>query len=159
MSTVATFQREARIRAPLHIVWQEVGSLNAILKRTPKSLTHEIAESGRSADLQGDLRWGPIRHKLAAKVGLLKLTPGQQISYRIVAPSLGSQYDAEVTVHQAGTGETQLEYRAELDLGSWTAQRLRGMINELLEEHINELTEQVKARAERRHRADESLGN
>ena len=156
--TGATFQREARIRAPLHIVWQEIGSLKAILARTPKVLSHDIAEHGRTAKISGNLRWGPIRHNLAAKAGLLNVTPGEQISYRLVAPALSSQYDAQVTVHQAGNGETQLEYRGELDLGSWTAHRLRGMINELLEEHIHELTEQVKARSERRYRADENLG-
>lgn len=157
--TTGTFQREARIRAPLHIVWQEIGSLKAILARTPKALSHHIAEHGRSAEIRGDLRWGPIRHNLAARAGLLAVTPGQEISYRLVAPSLPAQYDAKVTVHQAGNGETQLDYHGELDLGSWTAQRLRGMINELLEEHIHELTEQVKARAERRYRADETLGH
>lgn len=152
------FQRETRIAAPLPLVWAEVGSLAAVLKHTPAALAHEIAPDGRSASVTGTLAWGPIHHSLVAHAEVVELAPSDRLGLRLLAPELSSRYEVQVRVHQVGSGETALEYRGELELGSWTAQRLRGLIVELLEEHVHALTGHAKVRAERHHRAEESLG-
>ena len=156
--TSLVFQREARVKAPVQLVWDEVGSLDAVIARTPQALTHLRAANGKSAAISGNLHWGPFKHTLAAEVSVVELVPTRQIDYRIVAPSLESHYDGRITLHAVGAAETELRYHGELDLRSPAAKRFRGMLSDLVEEHVHGMTEQAKARAERRQLAEEKLG-
>jgi hypothetical protein len=50
-----------------------------------------------------------------------------------------------------------LDYTGDLELDHRLAGRMRGLFNELIEEHIHGLTTRVKTRAEQRRLADERL--
>lgn len=154
---VEVFEREIRIGAPVALVWEEIGSLSALSARAPQPIVVSVAADGNSATLTGTLALGPIRHSFEAQADVVELAPRAHIGYRVVSPALDSQYEGHVRLHQVGSGETVLGYRGELHLGSWTAQRLRGLIVDLLEEHLHGVTDQAKARAERHHRAKQAF--
>jgi carbon monoxide dehydrogenase subunit G len=150
-------ERRERITAPLQLVWDEVDTLDRLLAKIPQAYDYDIVLGGQQATGKARLAWGPVKWTVDVEVLLADLRPFNHLQYVIAVPSLDMRYVATLVVAGAGSSETRLHYRAHLDVGHRMANRLRGMCNELIEDHTHSLVTRVKIRAEQRRLAQERL--
>lgn len=151
------FHRNARIVAPVQTVWAELDTLEAILVKSPHFLSYRLTDAGDSARVTANLSWGPIRHAIEGIAQTQGSQPQRQTGYVVSVPNLGLRYTATITLAPGGTTETMLDYNGDLEVDHRVAGRMRGLFNELIEDHIHGLTTRVKNRAEQRRQADERL--
>lgn len=151
------FHRNTRIVAPVPLVWQEMDSLEAILAKSPHFLTYQLSGEGERALVTAELSWGPLKCGVEGTAEIRSPQPQQQTGYVVSVPSLGLRYTATIRIAPSSPTETTLDYSADLEIGNRMAERMRGLFNELIEDHIQGLTTRVKTRAEHRRQADERL--
>ena len=65
--------------------------------------------------------------------------------------------EASIELVSIGEGETKLDYRGHLDVRHRMASRMRGLFNEIAEDHAHSLVHRVKVKAEQRRLAQERL--
>jgi carbon monoxide dehydrogenase subunit G len=67
------------------------------------------------------------------------------------------RHEATVELTPVGENETKLEYRGHLDVRHRMAGRMRGLFNEVAEDHAHSFIHRVKVKAEQRRLAQERL--
>ena len=150
-------QRHERILAPLHLVWEEMDSLEQLLAKTPQISEYDVAPGGQNATASTRLAWGPVKWIVALEVEIVEFQPRQRLAYSVNGPSIGVLYRATVDVTPVGEGETKLHYYGHLDVTHRRAGRMRGLFNEIVEDQAHSLVHRVKAKAEQRRLAQEKL--
>lgn len=151
------YKRNARVLAPVQLVWDEMSDLHAILSKSAQFLTYDLAADGRSARFKANLTWGPLKYPIDGSASVEDSTPREHSHYVVKIPSIGLRYAATIKLTPGSATETALDYSGDLEIDHRLAGRMRGLFNELLEEHIHGLTTRVKTRAEQRRLADERL--
>lgn len=151
------YRRNVRVLAPVQLVWDEMSDLHAILSKSMQFLTYELAADGGSARFQANLTWGPLKYAIEGTAAVEETAPRQLTRYVVRVPQLEMRYTGTLTLSPGGATETMLDYSSDLDIDHRLAGRMRGLFNELIEEHIHGLTTRVKNRAEQRRLADERL--
>lgn len=150
-------ERHERILAPVQLVWDEIDSLERILPKTPHVTSYDIVPGGRRATGTSKVAWGPIQWTIALEIAVESLQPREQIGFRVVAPSYDMSVDATIELKVVGEAETRLDYRGHVEVRHRMANRMRGMFNEMVEEHMHGLVSRVKVKAEQRRLAQERL--
>lgn len=151
------FHRNARIVAPVQLVWDEMHDLEAILTKSPQFLRYTMNADGDSARFTTNLAWGPLKYGVEGTAAIEETLPRQQTRFVVAVPNLGLRYTATIKLAPGGSTETTLDYAADLEVDHRMAGRMRGLFNELIEDHIHGFTSRVKTRAEQRRLADERL--
>jgi carbon monoxide dehydrogenase subunit G len=151
-----SFERDARVAAPVELVWAEMNSLENVLTKSPQLLTYSVQAENR-ASVRTKLTWGPLKYEVDGTMAVQQTVPNQLLEYTVAIPELGLNYAAAMRTTPAGGSETTLHYVAYLELNHRLAAKLRGLFSELIEEHIHGLVGRVKTRAEQRRLADERL--
>lgn len=151
------YKRNARIVAPVQFVWDEMDDLDAILTKSSQFLTYDLAADGRSARFRANLTWGPLKYAVEGTAATEESTPHKLTRYVVTVPQLGMRYAGTLKITPGSDTETILDYTGDLEIDHRLAGRMRGLFNDLLEEHIHGLTTRVKSRAEQRRLADERL--
>ena len=151
------YKRSARIAAPVQMVWDEMNDLDAILAKSTQFVSYDLAADGRSAQIKGNLTWGPLKYAVDGRVSLDESIARELTRYVMTVPQLGLRYTGAMRITPGSATETTLDYNGDLEIEHKMAGRMRGLFNDLLEEHIHGLTTRVKARAEQRRLADERL--
>ena len=151
------YKRNVRIAAPVHIVWDEMSDLDAVLAKSVQFVSYDLAADGRTARFKTNLSWGPLRYAVEGQASLETSTPLELTHYVVVVPQLEMKYSATMRITPNGATETTLDYTGDLEIDHRMAGRMRGLFNELLDEHVHGVTTRVKARAEKRRLADERL--
>lgn len=151
------YQRNARIVAPVQLVWDEMNDLDAILTKSTQFVTYDLAADGRSARFSSNLTWGPLKYAIEGAATIEETAPRERTRYVVTVPQLGMRYGATIKIAPSSATETVLDYTGGLEIEHRLAGRMRGLFNDLIEEHIYGLTTRVKSRAEQRRLADERL--
>jgi carbon monoxide dehydrogenase subunit G len=151
--------RQERIMAPLHLVWEEMDSLDQILAKTPQVSEFDIVPGGRKARGKARLAWGPVKWATDLEIEITDIVPQHRLCYTIEGPALEVHAETVVELTQVGDNETKLEYRGMLDVRHRMASRMKGLFNEILEDHAHSLVHRVKVKAEQRRLAQERLLN
>ncbi len=151
------FKRNARVLAPVQLVWDEMSDLHAILSKSIQFLTYDLAADGTSARFKANLTWGPLKYPIEGTAAVNDSAPREHTHYVVAIPQIGLRYAATIKLSPGGAAETALDYSGDLEIDHRLAGRMRGLFNELIEEHIHGLTTRVKTRAEQRRLADERL--
>jgi carbon monoxide dehydrogenase subunit G len=150
-------QRHERIMAPLHLVWEEMDSLHQILAKTPQVSEFDIVPGGKKARGKARLAWGPVKWTIDLEVEITDIVPQQRISYSVDGPSLEVRQQSTVELTAVGDNETKLQYVGHLDVRHRMAGRMKGLFNEIAEDHAHSLVHRVKVKAEQRRLAQERL--
>lgn len=150
-------ERSERITAPLQLVWDETDSLEKLLAKTPQAFTYEVLPGGQRATAMSRLAWGPIKWSVDVEVSIEEYRPLEQIAYCVSAPSLALRFQGVIDLIPVGERETRLDYRGHLDVGHQYVSRMRGLFNDITEEHVCGLIGRVKVKAEQRRLAQERL--
>jgi carbon monoxide dehydrogenase subunit G len=150
-------QRHERIMAPVHLVWEEMDSLDQILAKTPQVSEFDIVPGGKKARGVARLAWGPVKWTTELAIEITDIVPNQRLCYTIEGPSLEVRADTIVELIPVGDNETKLEYTGHLDVRHRMAGRMKGLFNEILEDHAHSLINRVKIKAEQRRLAQERL--
>ena len=151
------FERHEHVTAPITLVWDEVGSLEQILTKTPLAQNYELSAGGERATFQVHLAWGPMKWTVDADLTLLALDEPRAISVAMAGPSLDVEYRATIELTSVGSGDTKLSYRGHLESRHRLASRLRGMLTDMAEEHMYGVLNRAKVRAEQRRLAQDRL--
>lgn len=149
--------RHDRIMAPLQLVWEEMDSLEQILAKAPQVSEYEVVPGGQKARGKTRLAWGPVKWTLDLEIQIVEFQPLQRIGITFDGPALEVLYRAVVDVARVGESETKLDYRGHLDVRHRMAGRMRGLFNEIAEDHAHSLIQRVKVKAEQRRLAQERL--
>jgi len=151
------YRRNVRVIAPVQLVWDEMSDLHAILSKSMQFLTYDLAADGGSARFKANLTWGPLKYAIEGTATVEESAPRELTRYVVRIPQLEMRYTGTLKLTPGGAAETTLDYISDLDIDHRLAGRMRGLFNELIEEHIHGLTTRVKTRAEQRRLADERL--
>jgi carbon monoxide dehydrogenase subunit G len=149
--------RHERIMAPLQLVWEEIDSLEQFLAKTPQVSEHDVVPGGQKARGKTRLAWGPLKWTLDLEVEITDFLARQRIGFSVDGPALEVHYEVTVELAPVGENETSLEYRGHLDVRHRMAGRMRGLFNEIGEDHAHGLVHRVKVKAEQRRLAQERL--
>ena len=150
-------QRHERIMAPLQLVWEEMDSLEQVLAKTPQISDYDVVPGGQRARGKTKLAWGPVKWTVEVEVEIVEFVPRQRIGLVIDGPSLEVRYECAVDLDPVGEAETRLDYLGHLDVRHRMASRMRGLFNEVAEDHAHSLVHRVKVKAEQRRLAQERL--
>ena len=150
-------QRQERIIAPVHLVWDEMDSLDQILSKTPQVSDFEIIPGGKKARGVARLAWGPVKWNTDLTIEITDIVPQHRIAFCIEGPSLEIHQVTTVEIAPVGENETRLDYRGQLDVRHRMAGRMKGLFNEIAEDHAHSLINRVKIKAEQRRLAQERL--
>jgi hypothetical protein len=145
------------VLAPVQFVWDEMSDLHAILNKSMQFLTYDLSGDGTSARFKANLTWGPLKYPIEGTAAVGESAPRERTRYVVSVPQIGMRYTGSITITAGGANETTLDYNGDLEIDHRLAGRMRGLFNELVEEHIHGLTTRVKTRAEQRRLADERL--
>lgn len=151
------FHRNVRVVAPVQLVWDEMHDLEAILAKSTQFLSYTIGADRETARFTANLAWGPLRYGVEGTAAVADPLPRQQTRFVVTVPNLGLRYTATIKLAPGGATETTLDYAGDLEVDHRMAGRMRGLFNELIEDHIHGFTSRVKTRAEQRRLADERL--
>jgi carbon monoxide dehydrogenase subunit G len=149
--------RQERIVAPLQMVWDEMGSLEQVLAKSPQIAEYEVVPGGQRARGTAMLSWGPVKWTVQLEIGVTQYQPRERLGFLIEGPALEVRYDAVIDLAAIGDAETRLEYRGHLDVRHRMAARMRGLFGEIAEDQAHSLVHRVKVRAEQRRLAQERL--
>ena len=152
-----TIAQDERISAPLHLVWDELGSLDRILAKTPLMSRCEIVPDGGRARAKADLAWGPFRWTVELDVMLLGLIDQRQIRYVIEAKRMAARAETTVDLVPTGQIETKLAYCELVEVGRRAGGQLRRLVKDMAEEHAHNFLHKVKVKSEQRWLAHERL--
>ena len=88
---------------------------------------------------------------------ITEFNPLQRLGFTLDGPSL--EVSAEPIVDSPGSGRARrsLDYRGHIDVRHRMASRMRGLFNEIAEDHAHSLIQRVKVKAEQRRLAQERL--
>jgi carbon monoxide dehydrogenase subunit G len=150
-------QRHERIMAPLQLVWEEMDSLEQILAKTPQITDYDVVPGGQRARGKTKLAWGPVKWTVEVDVEIVEFVPSQRLGLAIDAPALEVRYEFAIDLAPIGEGETKLDYSGHLNVRHRMASRMRGLFNEIAEDHAHSLVHRVKVKAEQRRLAQERL--
>jgi carbon monoxide dehydrogenase subunit G len=150
-------QRHERIMAPVQLVWEEMDSLEQILAKSPQISEYDVIPGGQKAKGKAKLAWGPVKWNVDLEVSIVEFRPRQHLAFTIDGPSLEVHYEATIDLVPIGEGETKLDYRGHIDVRHRMASRMRGVFNEIAEDHAHSLVHRVKVKAEQRRLAQERL--
>lgn len=151
------FERHEHVTAPITLVWEEVGSLEQILTKTPLAQNYEISAGGERATFQVHLAWGPVKWTVDASITLVALDEPHSITIALAGPSLDVEYHATIELTAVGSGDTKLSYQGHLECRHRLASRLRGMLTDMAEEHMYGVINRAKVRSEQRRLAQDRL--
>ncbi|MEW6471339.1 MAG: SRPBCC family protein [Actinomycetota bacterium] len=149
--------RQERILAPIQLVWEEMDSLDQILSKAPQISEYEVVPGGQRARARTRLAWGPVKWTLDIEAEIIDFVPLQRIGYSVDGAALEVRHEATVELTPVGENETKLEYRGHLDVRHRMAGRMRGLFNEVAEDHAHSFIHRVKVKAEQRRLAQERL--
>jgi carbon monoxide dehydrogenase subunit G len=149
--------RHERIMAPLQLVWEEIDSLEQFLAKTPQVSEHDVVPGGQKARGKTRLAWGPLKWTLDLEVEITDFQPRQRIGFSVDGPAMEVHYEVTVELAPVGDSETRLEYDGHLDVRHRMAGRMRGLFNEIAEDHAHGIVHRVKVKAEQRRLAQERL--
>ena len=152
-------QRHERIMAPLQLVWEEMGSLEQILAKSPQVSEYDVAPGGQKARGKTKLAWGPVKWTVELEVAIVDIQPRQHLTFTIDGPTLEVHSEATIELASIGENETKLDYRGHIDVQHRMAGRMRGLFNEIAEDQAQSLVHRVKVKAEQRRLAQERLLN
>ena len=150
-------QRQERIMAPLQLVWEEIDSLEQLLAKTPQISEFDISPGGRTARGKARLAWGPVKWTSGLEVEITDIQPPHRIAFSVDAPALEVRMDAVVEMTPVGQNETKIEYWGHLDVRHRMAGRMKGLFNEIAEDHAHGVVHRAKIKAEQRRLAQERL--
>ncbi len=150
-------ERHERITAPIHLVWDEVSSLEQILAKSPQAFTYDIVPGGQRATAKGKLAWGPVKWTVDVDASIEDRRPPEYVRYAVEIPSLELRYEGSIELSMVGESETRLDYRGHMDVRHRMVGRMRGMFTELAEEHMVGIVSRVKVKSEQRRLAQERL--
>jgi carbon monoxide dehydrogenase subunit G len=150
-------QRQERIMAPLQLAWEEIDSLDLILAKTPQISDFDIVPGGQKARGKARLAWGPVKWTSDLLMEVTDIQPLHRIAFFIDAPALEVRMDAVVELTPVGENETKIEYRGHLDVRHRMAGRMKGLFNEIIEDHAHAIVHRAKVKAEQRRLAQERL--
>lgn len=150
-------ERRERISAPLQLVWDETGSLEQVLTKSPQVSNCEIAPGGVRAKGIAKLAWGPVKWAVDLDVTLLELVVHQHIRYAIEAIDLGTRAETTINLLLVGINETDVGYHSVIEVQHRIAARMRGLFNEIAEGQAHSILHRVKVRSEQRRLANERL--
>jgi carbon monoxide dehydrogenase subunit G len=150
-------QRHERIMAPLQLAWEEIDSLEQLLAKTPQVSDFDIVPGGQKARGKARLAWGPVKWTADLEVEITDYQSPCRIGFCIDAPSLEVRLVAVVELTPVGENETKIDYRAHLDVRHRMAGRMKGLFNEIAEDHAHSLVHRAKVKAEQRRLAQERL--
>jgi carbon monoxide dehydrogenase subunit G len=149
--------RHERIMAPLQLAWEEMDSLEQLLAKTPQISEYDVVPGGQQARGKVRLAWGPVKWTVDVEVEITECQPRQRIGFSVDGPALEVHYRAVVELAPVGEGETNLDYLGHLDVRHRMASHMRGLFNEIAEDHAHGLVHRVKVKAEQRRLAQERL--
>lgn len=149
--------RQERIMAPLQLAWEEIDSLEQILAKTPQVSEFDIVPGGQKARGKARLAWGPVKWTSDLEMEITDIQPPYRIAFSLAAPSLEVRVNAVVELTRVGENETKIEYRSHLDVRHRMANRMKGLFNEIAEDHAHSLVHRAKIKAEQRRLAQERL--
>lgn len=150
-------ERQECISAPLHLVWDEIDSLERVLAKTPHVTVCEVAPSKQQARGRATVAWGPVKRTVNLDVALLGLVAEQQIRYVIEARSLETSLEAAIDLALAGMNETRVHYHASVVVRHPTARRTWRLLREIAEEQADSILHRIKVKSEQRRLAHERL--
>lgn len=150
-------QRHERIMAPVQLVWDEMDSLDQVLSKSPQISDYEVVPGGRRARGTTRLAWGPVKWTIEVQLEIVEFVPRQRMAYCVEGPSLEVHLQGAVDLAAVGENETRLDYLGHLDVQHRMAGRMRGLFNEIAEDHVHSLVHRIKVKAEQRRLAQERL--
>jgi carbon monoxide dehydrogenase subunit G len=151
------FDWHERVAAPLQAVWNEVLSLEKILTNSPPAFTWDSIPGTDRASVTIVLPLGPLKWSIACQAQTEELRPAERIIFTIDGPSAELHFRGVIDVQPLGETETKLSYSATVESQHRFANRLRGLLSEILEGQVRGLVSVVRAKAQRRQRAQERL--
>jgi carbon monoxide dehydrogenase subunit G len=149
--------RHERIMAPLQLVWDEMDSLEQFLAKTPQISDYDVVPGSQKARAKTRLAWGPVKWTLDLEVEITEFVPRERVGLSVDGPAMEVRYEVTVELAPVGENETRLEYNGHLDAAHRMAGRMRGLFNEIAEDHAHGLVHRVKVKAEQRRLAQERL--
>jgi hypothetical protein len=150
-------ERQERVWAPLHLVWEEVDSLDQILSKTTQALGYEILPGGTQASMQVRLAWGPVTRNLDCQVALAEVRPPIRVCVTIEVPALDVVMMDVVELMALAHDESKVTHRVHVECRHRRAGWMRGLLCAAAEDHVTSVLGRVKARAEHRRQAEEGL--
>lgn len=149
---------EARIAAPVELVWELIDSVESILGRIPEALKVEVAATVTKARIRLLLSWGPVRWTVDGETRLEDVRKEEHLLLVTELPRLDMRFEGAMDLSRLGVAETALSYGGRLTSGRRLIGALEPMFSDLLEVHVQSLVGRVKQLAEQHHQAETRLG-
>lgn len=153
----AEHTRTVRARASQARVWEELSTLDRLMRQIPEIAYFRLEPDGRTAQVSTRLTWGPIDWRFGT-AALVESMPTHHLRWRSHAPSLQLEFEGTFELTPAPAGdETVLSYRGVLRCRHKVIGRLRGALASLLEGHVNRLADRVASLAAQHAEAETRL--
>ena len=153
----AEHSRSVRVRAPLPLVWDELGSLDRVMKQVPEVGYFQLEPDGRTAAISAKLAWGPLDWKFG-QVSLAESEPPHHLTWTARAPRLQLTFEGTFDLAPAAIPEeTLLTYRGVLHCRHKLIGRLNGALGAFVEGHVNGVTDRLAALAAQHAEAEARL--
>ena len=154
----ADHTRSVRVQAPIAMVWDELSSLDRLMKQIPEVAHFRLEGDGRSAQISTGLTWGPLKWKLATAT-LEGSDPPRHLEWRSLAPALRLDFEGSFDLAPTAAGDaTVLTYHGVIRCRHKLVGRLRGALATALEGHVNDLADRLATLAAQHAEAQARLG-
>ncbi|WP_250285516.1 MULTISPECIES: SRPBCC family protein [unclassified Frankia] len=132
-----------RVHAPIGEVWTELERLDDILRRSPEiSGPIQVDEDGAHR-IKVRLSWGPLSRLVDATAHIDSAIPPHQLTWSIRVPSLDVLSTQVFDLTSVAEDETSLRYVAEVDCGHRYPSKLRRVLPDHVEEHVESMASRI----------------
>jgi carbon monoxide dehydrogenase subunit G len=155
-----SYEVTMRTDAPVAAVWDELCTLDRILRHLPGISTVELGTDGTTASFTFVLsRLGRVWKRLEAHAAVTELVAPRCLRWRIETPSLEWDFDGIFDLVPVGTAATTLAYRGTMCFSDRYTGPLQPIHADVLEEHLETLASRIASRAARHILAERTLGS
>lgn len=155
----ADHARTVRVRAPVATVWDELCTLDRLVKQIPEISSFEPTGDGRTAKVSLRLGWGPISWKFG-RASVAETTAMQRMRWQAEVPSLRLDFTGHFELAPGATPqETTLTYRGVVRCRHGFVGRLQFAMASFIEGHVNSLSGRIADLAAQHDEAQRRLSH
>jgi carbon monoxide dehydrogenase subunit G len=124
-----------RIEAPLDAVWEEIRTIDRILKRAPEVDEFELEPDGR-ATWRGRFVSGRFHRDVIGRAEIVDLAEGRNVTYTTTIPTLEARFNGIFALAPGGEDVTVMGYRGAFVCRHRFAWLMRQPLTAILEDHV-----------------------
>ena len=142
------YETTLRIDAPIEAVWDQIETLDRIMRHAPEVDSFELEPGGQRAQWRGRLIAGPFRRDAGGSAELVERVERRSIAYTTTIPVIDTRYSGIFVLASGGEGVTVMGYRGSFVCRHLLASVMRQPLTAVLEDHVLSVPARVAQLAE-----------